>query len=344
MSDIQPRLQSMTRDDPRWIKLAMRSGALILALILITLFTPWVQTAPGEGRVIAFQVDERLQELTSPIEARIQNWLVNEGSFVKAGDPIVELSDNDPMILERLRKERDAVKKRLKASQVAKKTAEINVDRQNDLFHKGLSAQRTVELSQIEFARYESEEASALAELARIDVRLARQEQQKITAPIDGTVIRILKTSSGGTQYVKAGEPLATILPNTDSRSVEMWIRGNDLPWIKLGQEVRLQFQGWPAIQFSGWPDLALGTFKGKVILIDSAGDMNGNFRLVIQPEAGSSWPTSAQLRQGVRVMGWVLLGRVTVAYELWRQFNGFPPGIITESQKSDDEKSKLKK
>ena len=36
-------------------------------------------------------------------------------------------------------------------------------------------------------------------------------------------------------------------------------------------------------------------------------------------------------LRQGVRVNGWVLLSQVTLGYELWRIFNGFPMLILPE-------------
>ena len=39
-------------------------------------------------------------------------------------------------------------------------------------------------------------------------------------------------------------------------------------------------------------------------------------------------WPAARFLRQGVRANGWVLLSVVPVGYELWRQFNGFPPAI----------------
>jgi len=41
-------------------------------------------------------------------------------------------------------------------------------------------------------------------------------------------------------------------------------------------------------------------------------------------------WPSARWLRQGVRANGWVLLQRVPLWYEVWRQLNGFPP-VITE-------------
>jgi hypothetical protein len=40
-------------------------------------------------------------------------------------------------------------------------------------------------------------------------------------------------------------------------------------------------------------------------------------------------------LRQGARAQGWVLLNRVSVGYELWRQFNGFPPTLPVEGKTS---------
>ena len=39
-------------------------------------------------------------------------------------------------------------------------------------------------------------------------------------------------------------------------------------------------------------------------------------------------WPGNRWLRQGVRANGWVLLQRVPLWYEVWRQLNGFPPVV----------------
>jgi hypothetical protein len=47
---------------------------------------------------------------------------------------------------------------------------------------------------------------------------------------------------------------------------------------------------------------------------------------VVVVPEAGAEWPAAEVLRQGVRTKGFLLLGRVPLGYELWRQINGFPP------------------
>jgi len=55
-------------------------------------------------------------------------------------------------------------------------------------------------------------------------------------------------------------------------------------------------------------------------------------------------WPDVRFLRQGVRVNGWVLLGRVTLGYELWRIFNGFPPQVLPEPEVKESSKDDGKK
>jgi hypothetical protein len=99
---------------------------------------------------------------------------------------------------------------------------------------------------------------------------------------------------------------------------------------------VRLQFEGWPAVQFVGWPSVARGTFGGEVVLIDPTDDGTGRFRVLVAPRPDVvndgtevvEWPGPRWLRQGVQVNGWVLLNRVPLWYEIWRQLNGFPPAL----------------
>ncbi len=299
---------------------------LSILVPLLLVFLPWQQTAVGSGRVIAYAPNDRQQEISAPVDGRIKHWYVFEGSQVKAGDPIVDLTDNDPDILARLKSERDFLAVRVKAAETAVKTALINVERQKLLYEKGLSAKRSVEQANLEYTRYLGEEANSSAELARVDVRLSRQMTQAVTASVGGTVLRVI--AGQGAQIVKAGQPLAIIVPHTAARAVEIWVTGNDMPLIREGAHVRLQFEGWPAIQFSGWPGAAVGTFGGQVALIDASDNGLGKFRVVVVPAKGERWPDGNFLRQGVRSIGFVLLSQVTLGYELWRRFNGFPPSL----------------
>ena len=170
--------------------------------------------------------------------------------------------------------------------------------------------------------------ARAEQELARIEVRLARQEAMTVVAPRDGTMLRLVAREGG--EVVKAGDPLAMFVPDTEARAVELWLDGLDAPLISPGRKVRLQFEGWPAVQFVGWPSVAVGTFGGVVAFVDATDDGHGRFRAVVLPDLDlgpeEHWPPAQYLRQGVRANGWILLDEVRLGYELWRQFNGFPP------------------
>lgn len=171
-----------------------------------------------------------------------------------------------------------------------------------------------------------AEAASVRAELTRIDVRLSRQEAQLVRAPRDGVILQ-LSAYQGG-EMVKPGDPIAVLVPIQGERAVELWANGNDVPLISDGRAVRLQFEGWPALQFAGWPSVAVGTFGGKVAFVDATDDGQGRFRVVVVHDGREPWPEERYLRQGVRANGWILLNQVPLGYELWRQFNGFPPAI----------------
>ena len=172
-------------------------------------------------------------------------------------------------------------------------------------------------------AMAEAEIAAASAEIARMEVRLARQRTQAVKAPRKGTVLRVVAKQGG--EMVKTGEVLTVLVPDSESAAVELWASGNDVNLITPGRDVRLQFEGWPAIQFSGWPSAAVGTFGGVVAFVDATDDGNGKFRVVVVPRDAADWPSKQYLRQGMRANGWILLDNVKLGYELWRTFNGFP-------------------
>lgn len=186
----------------------------------------------------------------------------------------------------------------------------------------------------------ETEVASTNASLARLEVDIARQEAQVIRAPTDGTILRVVGRLGG--EQVSRGEVLALLVPRTKDRAVELYVDGNDAALITPGREVRLQFEGWPAVQFAGWPSVAVGTFGGKVAFVDPADDGHGDFRILVVPDPEDGpWPAASYLRQGVLAKGWILLNQVRLGFEVWRQFNGFPPTTDPPPMASPNEGAK---
>ncbi len=404
--------------------LARLLAAMIATIAVALVFVPWQQAVPASGQVVAFDPVQRRQFVEAPIEGRIVRWGVVEGSPVQAGDMLLEISDNDALLVDRMGLERDATdgvrqaalrkaeslrlkveqleltrdravaaaqskirvaqdkvvaaSRTLEANEAAEQTAKLNLDRQSTLNEKGLSSRRDLELAQlrhlqtaaavngaladrsaamnsqiaaeaerekveadaqakVDDARASlqqalSDERKATGELTKIDVRLARQATQVVRAPINGVVMRVLARQ--GTEMVKAGDILMELVPESERNVVELWVDGNDAPLVSPGRKVRVQFEGWPALQFIGWPSVAVGTFGGEVLVVDASDNGVGDFRALIQPDPDSPpWPEQRYLRQGVRANGWILLDRVSLGYEIWRQFNGFPPATTAPGE-----------
>jgi len=307
-----------------------------LTLLLLLMITPWQQYSKGYGRVTAYDPNDRIQKITSPLSGIVEEWLVQDGQLVKKGDPIVKIKDNDPNYLVRLESQRDASIAKFDAARAASDTARLNFHRQEKLVAEGLSAPKEFESSKITYEKLRADEAMAAASLARSEVDLSRQQQQIISATRDGQILRILQSS--GATNVKAGQPLADFVPKSDDNAVEFYIDGNDLPLVFEGRKVRIQFEGWPAVQFSGWPSIAVGSFGGIVSAIDPSVSENGDFRILVQPDSNdpNPWPDQRFLRQGAKAMGIVILDQVSLGYELWRQINGFPKSMPSAPKESD--------
>lgn len=388
-------------------------GATVLAM-----FLPFQQSVASSGRVIAYAPLERQQTVEAPIYGRVKQWYVQEGQQVNRGQKLAEISDNDPAILDRLSRERDAAqaqlsavtlslelaesriqsleqangsavqyvtmevrvakdgrdakRRKVEAARAALQTAKLNYRRKKKLHEEGLASTRDFELALLKvqtsrsyleqsvaelnaasakvgalaagvsktrsdnqakvekakssLEKLRAEEAKAQAALVKTEVKLARQQRMVVVAPRAGTVLRLLAKQD--TEMVKSGDPLLSLVPKTHAHAAEIFVDGRDAPLVQAGRKVRLQFEGWPAAQFVGWPAAAIGTWPGRVAFVDAQGDSQGRFRVVVVPESEKDWPHGNLLRQGMRATAWVLVNRVSLGYELWRLFNGFPPLI----------------
>ena len=161
-----------------------------------------------------------------------------------------------------------------------------------------------------------------------------------ITAPQDGFITKALKSGIG--EIIKEGVDIVSIMPKDFELAVEMYVYPMDIPLLKKGQQVRIQFDGWPSIVFSGWPILTYGTFGGKVVAIDNFISDNGKYRLLVSRDS-SDHPWPEQIKLGAGASTFTLLNNVPIWYELWRQINGFPPDFYNkeESKKTNKETKK---
>jgi membrane fusion protein, adhesin transport system len=185
-------------------------------------------------------------------------------------------------------------------------------------------------------AKARSDQAATQAEVGEgsADVAKLRQNVQNleirngfylIRAPQHGTVVRAARAGIG--EQLKEGDAVVTIMPAVAQRAVAMMVKPMDVPLLSVGRQVRLQFDGWPALQFAGWPSVSVGTFGGTVAVIDRVPGASGDFRVLVVPDSTQEkWPE--QLRLGSGVLGWAMLDEVRVGFEIWRRINGFPPSL----------------
>jgi RND family efflux transporter MFP subunit len=299
----------------KWTLAGVVSGFILILLL------PWVSFTTGNGVVTAINPNERVQSLNAPVSGFIQVWHVNEGDSVKEGQPLADMIDSDPDIIDRMSREKDAARAGLEAANLMEQTSRINLERQKTLLGQGLSARKDYEKAKIEVSKLSMEVSKAQATLTKAETQLSRQNTQKIVAPRDGTVIRIIPGERG--LLVKAGTPIAVFSPETETPAVEIWVDGNDASMVQVGQKARLQFEGWPALQIAGWPSIAVNTFKARVHLVDQASSHLGKFRVLLIPEG--PWPSNRILRLGNHARGYIALSNSFVLREIWRIANGFP-------------------
>ncbi len=425
---------------PRRARWAARLLAVAFALAPVVLvFVPWQQTVRGRGAVVAFAPTERRQVVTARVGGQVGRWHVVEQQRVKAGDPLVDITDNDPDLAARLENQRRFLQGRLtaadeevaeqravvaaqeKALAAAVGAAEANRDAAgqlvkvaeqargiaefgrlfrernfralDDLFrNKGLEPELSRDRAKMEADQAANDVLRADADIAgrtaavrtqealvvqadaagrsavalarsnlqraeqgrfgvererqQLDTQIAQFQARFVTAPCDGVVQTVSDKANQSGLHVKPGDALVEIVPDTTERVIELLVDGVDAPLVAAhmeqtgrGPHVRVQFEGWPAVQFAGWPSVAVGTFGGRVRQMDPTDDGYGRFRVLVGPDAlfdGDTWPEGIYLRQGNQAVGWVFLNRVTVGYELWRQFNGFPPVIAPKPPDKD--------
>ena len=247
--------------------------------------------------------------------------------------------------LEKMRKQRQeasakaiAQRNKLATSQAALRNASILLSNVRNEYMEKLNKVESDRQSTLS-TRFDAEAQVVKMENELTNLEM-RQKFRHVVAPQDGIINQALKSGIG--EIVKEGDPVVSIVPVRVELAAEIFVRPVDLPLVKIGQPVRLEFDGWPAIIFgSGWPGAAFGTFAGEVFAIENNIRTNGLYRILISsPSKGpETWP--AALRVGSGVNAFALLSDVPLGYEIWRQLNGFPPEYYTATPKVYDAKKK---
>ncbi len=228
-----------------------------------------------------------------------------------------------------------------------KKTSSENkfMSTKNELLNAEIDLTSIQQDFQEKLMKAESDKFSALSllyegegSLTKLQNQLANYSMRKgfyyVLSPQDGYISKTYIQGIG--EIIKEGASLCSIVPKQTEQAVELYINPVDLPLIKKGQKIQLQFDGWPAFVFSGWPGVSYGSYSAEIAAFDRVLSENGKFRILAK-STGKPWPEAIQLGGGVE--GFALLNNVPLIYELWRKVNGFPPEFY--SKNNTDKKNK---
>jgi len=212
---------------------------------------------------------------------------------------------------------------------------------QNELLSLKIELNNIEVKYQSDYTKIQSDRFSTISDKLDTETNLSKLENQYsnyayrnglyfILAPQDGYITKT--TSTGIGELIKEGEEILTLMPANYDLAVEMYIDPIDLPLVDKGEDVRIQFDGWPAIVFSGWPNASQGTYGGIVYAIDQYISPNGKYRILVAPDPNDHpWPKALRFGSGTSNM--LLLKDVPIWYELWRNINGFPPDFYKASE-----------
>lgn len=174
-------------------------------------------------------------------------------------------------------------------------------------------------------AQFRSEARSSLAdaevELRRVAEDLKTDEDRVrrtvVSAPVDGTVNKVLATTVGG--VVRPGETLLEITPAETGVVLETRADPAERGQLQVGQHARIRVAAFDYTMY--------GTLNARVseISADSLGDERGEryFRVALEVDADSARAFGQALGPGMTVSADIVIGRRTVLQYLLSPLRG---------------------
>lgn len=217
---------------------------------------------------------ESLNEVTvsAKITGKIELLTVEEGDFIKRGEIIAKLDDEQLQAQLNQNKANLLIAHAWKREVVANlSNAEINLRRTKTLYDNGAVAKQELDVVQTQhdtiLAQYQSAEAQIYQNQASLNLIKLQLDDTIIKSPISGVVVR---------KFVNQGEIInpqafqlgAAIITIIDPKRLRIWadVNETDIAKIKIGQSVRIVPDALPD-----------QVYKGKISKIMPSADRQKN-------------------------------------------------------------------
>jgi membrane fusion protein, adhesin transport system len=109
-----------------------------------------------------------------------------------------------------------------------------------------------------------------------------RAERSMVTAPVNGTINRVLVSSRGGT--VAPGAPIIELVPSEDGLLIEAMVSPKDIGSIRIGQNAK--------VSLTAYDSSIYGSLKGKVVSISPDAVINektGESHYIVEVRTGET-------------------------------------------------------
>lgn len=248
------------------------------------------------------------------LSGKVTKVLVQKGDFVKKGQPLIKLDDEDLKIkyrkaLASLEETRDSINR----AKINYDSAKKDFERMKILYEEGAISKKEHEnyLTQLELTKiiYESAESSGLdAAEAGIESIKLQLSKTTIKSPINGVVVSV-NVENG--EMVSAGMPIVTVT-SIDSIIFKSNVIEKYLNYLKVGQKAVVYSESIPGKTFEGKLSFIspVSTTTGQqfpieITIVNSKGElkggMTGSAKLKIKSSNSIVVPRSAILeREGL--------------------------------------------
>ena len=168
-------------------------------------------------------------DATALVNGRINKFFVERNGIVRAGDPLVELF-NEEVALQLRQADSDILQ-----AEAALTRAQNTYNRYAQLVEMDAISKQNFDEAKAEFDSAKARLENYRAKREQISIQ---QSRQIVTSPINGEVLRFYRQVGS---YVLAGNPLA-LIGNFDTLHFEFEIADNSILQIALGQNFELAF------------------------------------------------------------------------------------------------------
>lgn len=221
---------------------AVRKFARVLVLLFCTLppalvLLPWVQNVQAQGRVIALDPLDRAVVIPAPVTGPLVRLEVTEGMYVKRGDLLAQMSDQDPQYVQRLQQQVEFVRSRLEAAQRMVEVYASQVGLLEQARSQSITAAELAVASAIQAVEINERELSGL----EADLAQKRADFERKASLLKPGVVSELDFQKAEAEFISATNKVAAAAARVGQARNDRQAKEADVERVKASQQAGIE-------------------------------------------------------------------------------------------------------